>query len=113
MTLALMMIALTCTRQQGDRRKQREGGMAGGRKSVNIAGMSVNGVPIDIVESTDRFSEVKLADGTTLKTKMVALEVVRLDNQWDADGNPVYHLKSQNIVVADTPLHLKKGGLQL
>lgn len=87
--------------------------MAEGRKSVNIAGMSVNGVPIDIVESIDRFSEVKLADGTTLKTKMVALEVVRLDNQWDAEGNPVYHLKSQNIVVADTPLHLKKGGLQL
>ena len=84
--------------------------MADRRKSVDMFGMSSDGVLIDIVESIDRFSEVKLADGTTLKTKMVALEAVRLDNQWDAEGNPVYHLKSQNIVVADAPLHLKKGG---
>ena len=67
-------------------------------------------IPVDIVESTDRFSEVRLEDGTTLKTKMVPLEVVRVNNQWDPSGNPIYRLKSQNIVVADAPRHLRKRG---
>ena len=63
---------------------------------------------INIVESTDRFSEVKLEDGTILKTKMVALSVARVQDQWDAEGNPIYELRSQNVVVPECPPNLKK-----
>lgn len=71
-------------------------------------GEESNEIPVDIVESIDRFSEVKLGDGTTLKTKMVPLEVVRVNNQWDASGNPIYRLRSQNIIVANAPERLRK-----
>ena len=72
-------------------------------------GNLVEGVAVGIDESTERFSEVKLEDGTTLKTNLSALEAVRVTGQWDADGNPIYVLKSQNVVaVTESPNALKK-----
>lgn len=76
--------------------------MADRKKKVRTPdGKTVEGSLVDIIESTERFSEVRLYDGTTLRTKLVVTEVTRLDGQWDNDGNPVYAVKSNNIVVVD------------
>ncbi len=72
-------------------------------------GKLVEGTVVDVAESTERFSELTLEDGTILKTKIVAVEAIRLDNQWDNEGHPVYILKSQNIVAVTYSLEgLKK-----
>ena len=85
--------------------------MAETRMMVGPSGMPVEGTVIDILESRERFSEIRLADGTILKTKMVSVEVVRMKDHWDPDGNPVYHVKSQNLVVASVvPDELKRRG---
>ncbi len=63
---------------------------------------------IEIEESTERFNNVKLKDGTVLNVKTTILEVVRLD-QWDDDGNPLYGVESQTIVtLGNCPDDLKK-----
>ena len=80
-------------------------------KVQNQQGNRVEGVVVSVAESTERFSEVKLEDGTILKTKLSPLEAVRVNDQWDNDGNPVYVLKSQNVVVvSESPDTLKKDG---
>ena len=72
-------------------------------------GNLVEGVVVSIAESTERFCEVKLEDGTTLKAKLSPLEAVRVTGQWDSDGNPVYVLKSQNVVrVIESPNELRR-----
>ena len=74
------------------------------------SGKLVDGTIIDIDESTEKFSEVKLKDGTILKVKVVAFEAVRIDDQWDQEGNPMYVLKSQTVVsVSESPQHLREG----
>jgi len=74
------------------------------------SGNLVEGTVVEIAESIERFSEVKLADGTILKTKMSAIEATRIDDQWDKDGNPIYLLQSSNIVaIAESPELLKRS----
>lgn len=68
-------------------------------------GSIVKGIVVGIEESTERFSIIRLEDGTVLKTKLSPIEVLRVDGSWDDEGNPMYVLKSHNVVtVAETLL---------
>ena len=85
--------------------------MAERRKSVRArGGKSVEGTVVEVTQSIERFSEINLEDGSTLRMKPVVTEVIRLDGQWDKDGNPAYVVKSTNVlVVVDSPPNLKKS----
>ena len=79
------------------------------KKVTSPQGKLVDGVVVPIVESTERFSEVILKDGSILQTKLSVLEVVRIENQWDNEGNPSYVVKSTNVVaVSESPPKLMK-----
>ena len=62
---------------------------------------TVDVLVVPIVETQEKYSEITLQDGTTVRTKMTPLEVCRVEGRWDAEGNPVYVVKSQNLVVVD------------
>jgi hypothetical protein len=49
---------------------------------------------IEILEAKERWSEYRLADGTTLRLRPVMIAVFRADGQYTADGDPVYDMKS-------------------
>ena len=81
------------------------------RNVPGSAGNLKEGTVVDVEESTERFSEVRLGDGTILKTKLTVVEVVRIDDEWDSDGNPAYVVKSGNVVVvSESPPELWKKG---
>jgi hypothetical protein len=40
--------------------------------------------------------------------KLVTTKVLRIDNKYDNEGNPVYFVQSTNIVSVNTPDNLKK-----
>jgi hypothetical protein len=62
---------------------------------------------IDFSEEKEFWNEYKLADGTTLKVKLVLRGVKRL-NQFEPDGTPIYAINSMNVVRAvDVPTELK------
>lgn len=46
-------------------------------------------------------------DGTRLRMKVIVTKLVRIEGQYDEDGNPVYLVKSGNMVVASAPDHLR------
>ena len=69
----------------------------------------VDGFEVPIQESSERWTELTLEDGTVLRIKPMIVGVVRL-NQWDAENNPIYALRGgQNIMtVVFVPDRLKK-----
>lgn len=72
-------------------------------------GKQHSAVSVDVDESTERWSELRLSDGSVLRTKIVVVGAFRLDNSYDADRNPVYVIKSHNVVaVLDVPEELKQ-----
>lgn len=78
-------------------------------KVTDAKGDLVDGTEISVAESTERFCDVQLEDGTQLRAKLSVSSAVRLDDQWDNQGNPVYLVKSQNvIIVADARDEFKR-----
>ena len=72
-------------------------------------GVDVSGVLVDVEESTERFSDVRLNDGTLLRTKLSVIEAVRTDGKYDDDGNPIYVVKSANVItIVEVSEELKK-----
>jgi hypothetical protein len=72
-------------------------------------GRLVEGFDVPIVESTERWTEVKLEDGSILRLKPTIVSAVRLPGEWDPQGNPMYALMANNaMVVAESPDHLKR-----
>ena len=70
-----------------------------GKKRVrDHTGRELEGTIVDVDESTERFSDIKLQDGTKIRMKPVVTEVIRIDNQWDLDGNPLYVVRSANVI---------------
>ena len=57
-----------------------------------------NGEEVDFDALKEDWNSYKLKDGTTLKVKLVLAGVVRLNNKYDPLGNPVYMIKSTNVV---------------
>jgi hypothetical protein len=71
----------------------------------------VDGFEVGVSESTERWTEIRLDDGTVLRTKQVVLSALRLDGRYDPDGNPMYTLRINPIMtVVSAPEHLRKGG---
>ncbi len=66
------------------------------------AGNTVNGTPVEIEESIERFSEVKLSDGWVLRIKHTPIEVLRLTSV-DEMGKPTYMVKGNTVIVVTKP----------
>lgn len=73
----------------------------------------VDGFEVPVMESTERWTEIKLEDGSVLRVKPLVIGAIRVEGKFDNDGNPVYSLKMNQIVtVASAPEHLKKSAHQ-
>jgi hypothetical protein len=65
-----------------------------------------DGNEIEVVELTfqnvrEHWNEYLLDDGTILKLKPVATEVFRVPDKFDQDGNPMYIIRSRNVLVVN------------
>jgi hypothetical protein len=79
------------------------------KRKIQLPTGVVEGVDVAIRDSHERWSEVELADGTTLRIKPNVVAVTRIDGQYDNDGNPTYALQSnQMMTVVNVPAHLRK-----
>jgi len=67
------------------------------------------GEEVDFENEKEEWNTYKLADGSTLKVKLVLINVVRSRDNFDSLGNPLYGITSQNIVkVLNVPKKLKR-----
>ena len=70
----------------------------------------LDGFEVPITESTERWTELHLEDGSILRIKPIVLSVIRVDGNYDQDGNPIYAAKNapQAMVIVSVPEHLRK-----
>jgi len=59
-------------------------------KMATATGDMVEGIEVPINESNEKWSELKLGDGTVLRVKMSVSQILRIEGQYDALGNPIY-----------------------
>lgn len=57
-----------------------------------------DGWEVAVRESMERWTEVTLEDGTVLRIKVTVLGAVRIDGEYDPDGNPAYVLRMNPVV---------------
>lgn len=56
----------------------------------------------------EHWNEYLIDDGSLLKLKPVVTEVLRVEGQYDAAGNPAYLVQSTNVVAVDAPEELRR-----
>jgi hypothetical protein len=63
-----------------------------------------------IVETVERFSQIRTDDGTIINIKASPQEVFRIDNRFDNQGNPMFVVTSNTVVtVQSSPLAQQQG----
>ena len=75
---------------------------------INFGGEEVEALPIDVNQTNEYWNQYLLDDGTVIKMKLVATKVLRVDNKYDLEGNPLYVIQSTNITSVNAPDNLKK-----
>jgi hypothetical protein len=65
--------------------------------------------PVDIVSTKEAWSEFTLSDGTVLRAKAVVLDVRKMVDQYNQDGDPIYEMQLTMINQARVPQELKKS----
>jgi hypothetical protein len=71
-------------------------------------GPLVDGFEVPVEESSEKWSEYKLEDGTTIRIKQVLMEIIRT-GVFDQEGNPTYVVKAQPVIsIVEVPDRLKR-----
>lgn len=83
----------------------------GRKRKVQLQdGSFIDATIIPFRGDVEHWNEYLLDDGTVVRVKLVATEVVRVDGEYDGEGNPVYVVYSSNVTHVSAPEDLKKGG---
>jgi hypothetical protein len=80
------------------------------KKKVPWQGQIVDGTEVSFQTSREPWTEYLLDDGSVIKLKTVATEVIRLENTYDPSGDPIYTVKSTQIVAVSANEKLRKQG---
>lgn len=79
---------------------------------VNMPNLGeIDATILDINSSQETWNQYLLSDGTVLKLKVVVTEAIRADGHYDNNGEPLYAVKSSNILSAIVPENLKRKGV--
>jgi hypothetical protein len=73
------------------------------------SGGTGEGTEVQVDESSERWSELTLQDGTVIRAKATITSAVRIDGQYDPLGNPMYLTNLAPILsIVSVPENLRK-----
>ena len=75
---------------------------------LNFSGEEVQATPVDINQASEYWNQYLLDDGSVMKIKLVTTKIMRVDDKYDNEGNPLYFVQSTNVVSVNSPEELKK-----
>lgn len=64
---------------------------------------------VPISQSQEYWNEYILQDGSVVRLKTVTTEIWRVLDEYDQEGNPVYFVKSGNVLTVIAPESLRRG----
>jgi len=83
-------------------------------------GREIQAVDIDFKSASENWNEYHLEDGTVLKFKTIVTGIIRTEDFDVTTGDPIYHVRSTNIIKVKVPeklkLHshkVKEGGMEV
>jgi hypothetical protein len=71
-------------------------------------GREVEARNVDFETQKEDWNEYKLEDGTILRFKTVVSSIIRTENYDPMTGDPIYHVRSTNILRVKVPDELKR-----
>lgn len=74
---------------------------------ISMGGKDVTVEAMKFDAEREDWNIYKVEDGSTIKMKTVVTEIFRAEGEWTPEGDPLYHVKSANIMVADVPTELR------
>ena len=78
------------------------------KQKLNLGGKEIWAELIPVQQAKEGWSQYLLTDGSIVKIKMVVTDIFRVDGEYDPEGNPVYYVKSTNVLSVNAPEELKK-----
>ena len=78
------------------------------KRRIPFQGKEVEATPVSANTSNEYWNQYLLEDGSIIRAKLVATEFLRIDGEYDAEGNPVYVIRSTNIVACEAPEELRR-----
>lgn len=78
------------------------------KKTVKIGDSTVEVTEVGFRSSGENWNEYLADDGTVIRIKLIVTEVLRVDGQYDAEGNPGYVVKSTNVTNVSPPEELRR-----
>lgn len=81
-----------------------------GKMKINYNGQPHEATEVAVTGNQEYWNTYLLEDGTKIRSKSVVVSILRVDDAYDAAGNPVYLVKSQGIMDVNAPDSLKKKG---
>jgi len=88
--------------------------MAETRTKIRLFEQDVDVVEVSITERKETPSQYELEDGSTIRFSAVATVVYRVEGQWDADGSPIYLVKTgQSVTVVNAPEKVRRPDSKL
>lgn len=71
-------------------------------------GREIEAMDVDFETIKEDWNEYKLEDGTVLKFKTIVSSIIRTEDYDPMTGDPVYHVRSTNILRVKVPEELKR-----
>ena len=78
------------------------------RKKVPFQNQMVEGVEVSFQTGGEHWNEYLLEDGLVIRIKIVITEIVRLENQYDPVGDPIYSVRSTNVMAVSANEKLRR-----
>ncbi|MBI2831202.1 MAG: hypothetical protein HYX79_02990 [Chloroflexi bacterium] len=75
---------------------------------INYGGREIDATDVDFQIRKEDWNEYQLMDGSIIKMKLVVSAILRAEGEYDNEGNPVYIVRSQNVMAVKAPDILRK-----
>ena len=75
---------------------------------IPFQGQEVDATEVEFQTRKEDWNEYQLMDGSVIKMKAVVGEIVRIEGKYDNEGNPVYVVRSNNVLIVRSPDNLKR-----
>lgn len=82
--------------------------MGSNKVKIKLGDEVLEGTRIATTSSSENWNEYLLEDSSVLKMKLVVTEIVRVDGRYDSDNNPMYVVRSSNVMAVSSPDNLKR-----
>jgi|APFre7841882630_1041343.scaffolds.fasta_scaffold13533_4 hypothetical protein len=78
---------------------------------VPFEGKIVEGLEMDFKSVKEDWNEYQVNDGAIIRMKVVVTNIAKIPDKYDPEGNPIYVVKSSNVLSTSAPEKLKKGSV--